>query len=68
MGLWEMVAIISVAGIVGEVLKAYMKRNVSRQEMEEIRNGLTSLQSDMDEVKTNLANIVIQLDDIRHQP
>ncbi|MBC8229305.1 hypothetical protein H8E77_07155 [bacterium] len=65
MGFWEMVVIIVVAGIVGETIKTYMKRHASRQELIEIRDALNALQKDVDEMKTNIASIVIQLDDIK---
>ena len=41
MGLWEMVAIIIVAGIIGEIIKTYTKRHASRKELVEIRDTLT---------------------------
>jgi len=65
MGFWEMVVIIVVAGIVGEIIKTYMKRHASRKELIEIRDALNALQKDVDEMKTNIASIVIQLDDIK---
>ena len=65
MGFWEMVVIIVVAGIVGEIIKTYMKRHASRKELIEIRDVLNALQKDVDEMKTNIASIVIQLDDIK---
>lgn len=65
MGLWEMIAIIVVAGVIGEIVKTYMKRHASRQELIEIRDTLNALQQDVDEMKTNIASIVIQLDDIK---
>ena len=65
MGFWEMIVIIVVAGIVGEIIKTYMKRHASRKELIEIRDALNALQKDVDEMKTNIASIVIQLDDIK---
>jgi 2',3'-cyclic-nucleotide 2'-phosphodiesterase (5'-nucleotidase family) len=65
MGLWEMVAIIVVAGIIGETIKTYTKRHASRKELIEIRDTLKALQEDIDDMKTNIANIVIQLDDMK---
>jgi hypothetical protein len=65
MGLWEMIAIIVVAGIIAEIIKTYTKRHASRKELLDIRDTLNALQQDVDEMKTNIANIVIQLDDMK---
>jgi hypothetical protein len=54
-----------VAGIVGEIIKTYMKRHASRKELIEIRDTVNALQKDVDEMKTNIASMVIQLDDIK---
>ena len=65
MGMWDMIAIIVVAGIIGGIIKTYTKRHASKKELIEIRDTLNALRQDVDEMKTNIANIVIQLDDIR---
>jgi len=65
MGFWEVIVIIVVASIVGKIIQTYMKRHASKQELIEIRDTLNALQKDIDEMKTNIASIVIQLDDIK---
>ncbi len=69
MGFWDMViiaifagSIIALVAIIGDILK---RRGVSKRELIEIRDTLSTMQKDIDEMKTNIANMVIQLDDIK---
>ena len=69
MGFWDMViiaifagSIIALVAIIGDILK---RRGVSNRELIEIRDTLSTMQKDIDEMKTNIANMVIQLDDIK---
>ena len=61
MGLWDMIIIAIVAGsiivlvaIIGDILK---RRGVSQRELVEIRDTLSTMQKDIDEMKTNIANM-----------
>ncbi len=69
MGFWDMViiaifagSIIALVAIIGNILK---RRGVSNRELIEIRDTLSTMQKDIEEMKTNIANMVIQLDDIK---
>ena len=69
MGFWDMViiaifagSIIALVAIIGDILK---RRGVSKRELIEISDTLSTMQKDIDEMKTNIANMVIQLDDIK---
>ena len=69
MGLWEMVAIIMVAGIVAEVVKSVYrnreKGSINKNELTELRNAIAKMQTDIDEIKADLSTIVIQMDDLK---
>ncbi len=69
MGFWDTVIIAIVLGcfialvaIIADFLK---KRGLSKRELIELRDTLGAMQRDIDEMKTNIANMVIQLDDIK---
>jgi hypothetical protein len=67
MGLWDMIAIIAVAGVIGEVFKSVYnkRRSVSKGELTEIRDSISKMQADLDEIKADMSSIVIQLDDLK---
>ena len=69
MGFWDMIIIAIVAGsiialvaVIGKILK---RRGASKRELIKIRDTLSAMQKDIDEMKTNIANMVIQLDEVK---
>ena len=66
MGLWDMIALIAIAGIIGEVVKSVFKpRSIKKSELKEIRNAISNMQVDLDGIKADVSSIVIQLDDFK---
>jgi uncharacterized membrane-anchored protein YhcB (DUF1043 family) len=66
MGLWEMVTIVAVAGIIAGVIQhVYKPTSVKKQELREIQESILKLQADIDEIKVDLSTVVIQLDDLK---
>ncbi len=68
-GLWEMIVIIAVAGIVAEVVKSVYKSrekgSVNKSELSELHTAITKMQADIDEIRADLSTIVIQMDDLK---
>jgi uncharacterized membrane-anchored protein YhcB (DUF1043 family) len=49
--------------IVPSISNAISKRGAGKQELQEIRDAIVQLQTDVDEIKASLADIVISLHD-----
>ena len=70
MGLWDMIAIVAVVGIIAEAVKAVSKSrakaaSVNRGELTEIRDTISKMYADLDEIKANLSTVIIQIDDLK---
>ncbi len=70
MGIWDMIMIVAVVGILSEFVKFLVKNHrkantVSKDELAKIRDAISTMRADLDEIKTDLRTVVIQMDDIK---
>ena len=70
MGIWDMIMIVAVVGIVSEFVKFLVKNHrksnsVSKDELAKLRDTISTMRTDLDEIKTDLRTVVIQMDDIK---
>ena len=69
MGIWDTIMIIALFGIAAELVKFLVKthhksKTVSKDELANLRDGISTMQDDLDEIKTDLRTVVIQMDDL----
>ena len=70
MGLWDMIAIIAIVAIIAEVVKSVSRSrakagSVTKDELTEIRDTISNMQADLDEIKADLSTAVIEIDDLK---
>ena len=70
MGIWDAIVIVAILGISAELVKSLFKthtksKTVNKDELAEFRDAISTLQTDLDEIKTDLRTVVIQMDDLK---
>lgn len=70
MGIWDMIMIVAVVGIVSEFVKFLVKNHrksnsVSKDELAKLRDAISTIRTDLDEIKADVRTVVIQMDDIK---
>ena len=70
MGIWDMIMIVAVVGILSEFVKFLVKNHrksntVSKDELAKIRDTISTIRTDLDEIKADVRTVVIQIDDIK---
>lgn len=70
MGIWDMIMIVAVVGILSEFVKFLVKNHrksntVSKDELAKIRDTISTMRTDLDEIKADVRTVVIQMDDIK---
>ena len=70
MGIWDMIMIVAVVGILSEFVKFLVKNHrksnsVSKDELAKIRDTISTMRADLDEIKADVRTVVIQMDDIK---
>ena len=70
MGIWDMIMIVAVVGILSEFVKFLVKNHrkanaVSKDELAKIRDTISTIRTDLDEIKADVRTVVIQMDDIK---
>ena len=68
MGIWDMIMIVAVLAIASEFAKFFIKtraksKTVGKDELIKLRDVISTMQTDLDEIKTDLRTVVIQMDD-----
>ena len=71
MGIWDAIMIVAVVGIVAELVKFLVKtrakaKNVGKDGLVKLHDAISSMQTDLDEIKANLRTVVIQMDDLSY--
>ena len=71
MGIWDAIMIVAVVGIVAELVKFLVKtrakaKNVGKDGLVKLHDAISSMQTDLDEIKANLRTVVIQMDDLNY--
>ncbi|MDE0299971.1 MAG: hypothetical protein OXN17_15150 [Candidatus Poribacteria bacterium] len=70
MGIWDTIMIIALFGIAAELVKFLVKtqaksKSVGKDELTNLRDTISTMQIDLDEIKTDLRTVVIQMDDLK---
>ena len=73
MGLWEampFITLIAIVAIIAELVKFVVKNRiksntVGADEITKCRNLISTMQTDLDEIKADLRTVVIQMDDLK---
>lgn len=70
MGIWDMIMIVAVVGILSEFVKFLVKNHrksnsVSKDELAKLRDAISTMRADLDEIKADVRTVVIQMDDIK---
>ena len=73
MGLWEampFITIIAIVAIIARTVIALAKNRAkakiaNKDEIAKIHNLISNMQTDLDEIKTDLRTVVIQMDDLK---
>ena len=71
MGIWDAIMIVAVVGIAAELVKFLVKtrakaKNVGKDGLVKLHDAISSMQTDLDEIKANLRTVVIQMDDLNY--
>ena len=70
MGIWDMIMLVAIVGIVAELVKFLVKtraksKTVGKDELIKLRDVISNMQTDLDEIKADLRMVVIQMDDLK---
>ena len=70
MGIWDMIMLVAIVGIVAELVKFLVKtraksKTVGKDELIKLRDAISNMQTDLDEIKADLRTVVIQMDDFK---
>ena len=70
MGIWDAIVIVAILGISAELVKSLFKthtksKTVSKDELAEFRDAISTMRADLDEIKADVRTVVIQMDDIK---
>ena len=65
-----MIMVVALVGIVAELVKFLVKtraksKTVSKDELTKIRDAISTIRTDLDEIKADVRTVVIQMDDIK---
>lgn len=71
MGIWDMIMVVALVGIVAELVKFLVKtrakaKNVGKDGLVKLHDTISTMQTDLDEIKANLRTVVIQMDDLSY--
>ena len=64
MGIWDMIMLVAIVGIVAELVKFLVKtraksKTVGKDELIKLRDAISNMQTDLDEIKADLRTVVI---------
>ena len=70
MGIWDMIMVIALVGIFAELVKFLVKtraksKTVNKDELAKLRDVISTMRMDLDEIKADVRTVVIQMDDIK---
>ena len=73
MGIWDMfplITIIAIVAIIAELVKFLVKtraksKTVNNDELTKLRDAISAVRTDLDEIKADVRTVVIQMDDIK---
>ena len=70
MGIWDMIMLVAIVGIVAKLVKFLVKtraksKTVGKDELIKLRDAISNMQTDLDEIKADLRTVVIQMDDFK---
>ena len=70
MGIWDMIMLVAIVGIVAKLGKFLVKtraksKTVGKDELIKLRDAISNMQTDLDEIKADLRTVVIQMDDFK---
>ena len=70
MGIWDMLMLVAIVGIVAGLVKFLVKtraksKTVGKDELIKLRDAISNMQTDLDEIKADLRTVVIQMDDFK---
>ena len=65
-----MIMLVAIVGIVAELVKFLVKtraksKTVGKDELIKLRDAISNMQTDLDEIKADLRTVVIQMDDFK---
>ena len=73
MGIWDMIPFIvaiPIIAILAELVKFLVKtrakaKTVSKDELAKLRDAISTMRTDLDEIKADLRTVVLQMDDLK---
>ncbi len=70
MGIWDAIMTVAIIWIVAEFVKFLVKtraksKTVGKEELIKLRDVISTMHTDLDEIKADLRTVVIQMDDLK---